>query len=582
MRMSQAFIPTLREDPKEAEVASHLLLLRAGMIRKLAAGIYSVLPLGKRVLRKVETIIREEMDRAGALELYLPAVQPAELWEESGRWAKYGKELLRFQDRHEHSFCFGPTHEEVITDLVRHEIRSYRDLPRCFYQIQVKFRDEVRPRFGLIRGREFIMKDAYSFDRDEAGAEQSYKLMVQAYERIFTRMSLDFRMVQAEAGNIGGNFSHEFMALADTGEDLILFCDACGYSASQERAEVGKTDPPSAGEEKEAPRERVATPGQRTVEEVCGFLKVEPRKLIKTLIVQAQGEPLAVLIRGDLEINLNKVKRHLQADSVELAEPETIERVTGAPVGFAGPVGLKLKILADQSIRGIARGVTGANAADFHFINVKVGRDFPEPEYGDFRLARGGDACGKCGKTMREMRGLELGHTFKLGVKYTQALQATYLDPEGKETLMVMGCYGIGVTRALAAIVEQSHDQDGIIFPLAVAPYQVIVVPVETADDQIREKAEEIYQKLTEAGLEVLLDDRSERAGAKFKDADLLGIPFRITIGKRNLAQGRVEIKRRGEKTAQLEPAEMACARITELVAAARAAEKPGDKTIDE
>jgi prolyl-tRNA synthetase len=320
----------------------------------------------------------------------------------------------------------------------------------------------------------------------------------------------------------------------------------------------------------------VVTPGQRTVEDVCRFLKVEPRNLIKTLIVQVQGEPLAVLIRGDLELNPNKLQRHLGAESIELADPETIERVTGAPVGFAGPVGLSLKILADQSIRGISRGVTGANAADFHLVNVKVGRDFPEPEYGDFRLARGGDVCGKCGKIMREIRGLELGHTFKLGTKYSQAMRATYLDPQGKETLMVMGCYGIGVTRAMAAIVEQNHDQDGIIFPLAVAPYQVIVVPVELADEQVRETAEGIYNKLTEAGWEVLYDDRSERAGAKFKDADLLGIPFRITIGKRNLANGQVEIKRRGEKTAQLESAETVCARIPELISAARAAEKPG------
>jgi prolyl-tRNA synthetase len=574
MRMSQAFLPTLREEPKEAEVASHLLLLRAGMIRKLAAGIYSILPLGKRVLRKIETIIREEMDRTGAHELSLPAVQPAELWEESGRWAKYGKELLRFQDRHEHWFCFGPTHEEVITDLVRREIRSYRDLPQCFYQIQVKFRDEVRPRFGLIRGREFIMKDAYSFDRDEAGAEESYRKMVRVYERSFTQMNLDFRVVQAEAGLIGGNFSHEFMALAATGEDLIIVCDHCGYSASQERAEVGKSETPAFGGEKAL--ERVATPGKKTVEEVCQFLGAEPRDLIKTLIVQVQGQPLAILIRGDLELNPNKLQRHLRAEAVELADAETIERVTKAPVGFAGPVGISLKTLADHSIRGISRGVTGANAADFHLINVKIGRDFPEPEYGDFRLARGGDTCSQCGKTMREIRGLELGHTFKLGVKYSQALRATYLDPQGKETLIVMGCYGIGVTRTMAAIVEQHHDQDGIIFPISVAPYQVIVVPVELADSQVREKSEEIYEKLTEAGWEILYDDRSERAGAKFKDADLLGIPFRITVGKRNLANGRVEIKRRGEKAAQLEPTETVCARIQELISAARGTEPAG------
>ena len=393
MRMSQLFIPTLREDPKEAEVPSHLLLLRAGMIRKLASGIYSILPLGNRVLRKLEAVIREEMNRAGALELYLPAVQPAELWEESGRWAQYGKELLRFQDRHEHWFCFGPTHEEVITDLVRKEVRSYRDLPHCFYQIQVKFRDEVRPRFGLMRGREFIMKDAYSFDRDEAGVEKNYRVMVEAYERIFTRLGLVFRVVEAETGIIGGKFSHEFMALASTGEDLILVCDHCGYAASQEKAEVGGTPtagPEAAGEE---PLEQVATPGQKTVEEVCQFLGVEPRNLIKTLIVEADGEPLAVLIRGDRELNAGKLQRYLGGEILDLAGEAVIEQVTGAPVGFAGPVGLDLRIVADHSIREIRNGVTGANEIDAHLVHVRTGRDFPDPEYADLQIAGSGDSC---------------------------------------------------------------------------------------------------------------------------------------------------------------------------------------------
>ena len=567
MRMSRAFIPTLREEPKEAEVPSHLLLLRAGMIRKLASGIYSILPLGTRVLRKVEAIIREEMDRAGCQELYLPAVQPSELWEESGRWGQYGKELLRFQDRHEHWFCFGPTHEEVITDLVRKEVRSYRDLPHCFYQIQVKFRDEVRPRFGLIRGREFIMKDAYSFDQEEAGAERSYQQMVDAYTRTFTRLGLKFRIVEAETGLIGGKFSHEFMALAETGEELILVCDHCGYAASQEKAEVGLGSPSQPEEASEGAMEKVATPGKRTVEEVCEFLGVEPSDLIKTLIMEVDGSPIGVLIRGDLELNTGKLQRYLNAETLALADVEVIEKVTGAPVGFAGPVRLSLRLVADYSVRGIRDGVTGANEADHHLVHVRNGRDFPEPEYGDIRVAVSGDPCPRCRHGLREIRGIELGHTFKLGTKYSKSLQATYLDSQGKEQPIIMGCYGIGVTRVIAAIVEQNHDKDGILFPFSVAPYQVIVVPVDMADDLVRTRSEEIYREMQEMGIEALYDDRAERAGVKFKDADLIGVPIRVTVGARNLTKGMVEVKLRKEKSPQLEKIDQVCGYVQELIA---------------
>ncbi len=545
MRYSKMLIPTLREVPAEAEVVSHKLMLRAGMIRKLAAGVYSYLPLGLRVIRKVEQIIREEMDRAGALEVLLPGVQPAELWEESGRWEDYGKELLRFQDRHERWFCLGPTHEEVITDLVRKEVRSYRQLPLNLYQIQTKFRDEIRPRFGLMRGREFGMKDAYSFDADDQGAEKSYQVMFDTYCRIFERCGLKFRAVEAETGPIGGSFSHEFMVLAETGEDTVVSCDSCEYAANLEKAEIGRSRPSKREEEKAKPKplELVSTPGIKTVEEVCVFLKVKPQNLVKTLIYQGDQEPIAALVRGDHEINETKLKRVVGCQRLELASEELIEQVSGAPLGFTGPVGLKVKLIADQVIGDMVNFVTGANKADTHLLNVNLGRDFQVKEFSDIRVAREGDPCPRGEGKLVLSRGIEVGHVFKLGTKYSKAFKATYLDEQGKERLMVMGCYGIGVGRTAAAAIEQHHDEKGIIFPLNIAPFQVLVLPVNVKEKRLSEVAENIYQGLEERGIEVLLDDRDERPGVKFKDADLIGIPLRVTLGNRFIKEGVVELK---------------------------------------
>ncbi len=546
MRMSKFHIPTLKEDPADAEVISHRLMLRAGMIRKLAAGIYSFLPLGYRSLRKVEQIVREEMDAAGAQEVFLPMVQPAELWEESGRWERYGPELLRFKDRHGHECCLGPTHEEVITDLVRRDVRSYRELPINLYQIQTKFRDEIRPRFGLMRGREFMMKDAYSFDADEPGAEESYREMWDAYTRIFERCGLRFRAVEADTGPIGGSFSHEFMVLADTGEDIVVSCDSCDYAANMEKAEIRTPETP---EKKDGPGqpEKVETPGMATIEQVSDFLKVRPQDLIKTLILRTDKEPVAVLIRGDHDLNEVKLKNFLNAEEVELADERTIEEVTGGPLGFSGPVGLeKVTIVADNAIRTVAKAVVGANQKDVHIVNVVPERDFGVQHYGDFRLAGAGDSCPRCesGKLVLT-RGIEVGHVFKLGVKYSEAMGARFLDADGKEKLMIMGCYGIGVSRTVAAAIEQNHDGDGIIFPPPVAPFSVIVTPVGAKNEEIEQAAEDVYRNLWSADIDALLDDRDERPGVKFKDADLIGIPLRITIGKKALAQGKVELRNR-------------------------------------
>lgn len=544
MRYSKMLIPTLREVPAEAEVVSHKLMLRAGMIRKLAAGVYNYLPLGLRVIRKVEQIIREEMNRAGALEVLLPWVQPAELWEESGRWEDYGKELLRFQDRHERWFCLGPTHEEVITDLVRKEVRSYRQLPLNLYQIQTKFRDEIRPRFGLMRGREFGMKDAYSFDADDQGAEESYQVMFDTYCRIFERCGLKFRAVEAETGPIGGSFSHEFMVLAETGEDTVVSCDSCEYAANLEKAEIGSR--PSKREEEKAkpkPLKLVSTPGIKTVEEVCVFLKVKPQNLVKTLIYQGDQEPIAALVRGDHEINETKLKRVAGCQRLELASEELIEQVSGAPLGFTGPVGLKVKLIADQAIGDMVNFVTGANKADTHLLNVNLERDFQVKDFSDIRVAREGDPCPRGEGKLVLSRGIEVGHVFKLGTKYSKAFKATYLDEQGKERLIVMGCYGIGVGRTAAAAIEQHHDEKGIIFPLNIAPFQVLVLPVNVKEKMLSEVAENIYQGLEEKGIEVLLDDRDERPGVKFKDADLIGIPLRVTLGNRFIKEEVVELK---------------------------------------
>ena len=565
MRFSQLYAPTLKEDPAEAEITSHKLMLRAGMIRKLAAGIYSYLPLGYRSIRKVEQIVREEMDRAGAQEVLLPAVQPAELWEESGRWSMYGPDLLRLKDRHQRDFCFGPTHEEVITDLVRHEIRSYRDLPKNLYQIQTKFRDEIRPRFGLMRGREFIMKDAYSFDVDNQSSEESYRKMYEAYSRIFKRCGLEFRAVEADSGNIGGSFSHEFMVLASSGEDAIVSCDTCDYAANVEKAELPDPGEAAIGEQE---LEKVATPGKTTIEEVSAFLGLTSDQLVKTLIFDTSHGPVAALVRGDHEVNEIKLGKVLEVNYCEPAEAELVAEVTKAPVGFAGPIGLDLPLIADFSLRTISDFVVGANQKDTHYRGVNSPRDFKIGTWADIRKAGEGDPCPRCSGKLREFRGVEVGHIFKLGAKYSDSMGATFLDEEGKEQSMIMGCYGIGVSRTVAATIEQNHDENGICFPVPVAPYEVLICSLyaKKGRDEVNQASERLYDELNSLGVEVLWDDRDERPGAKFKDADLIGIPLRITVGLRGLQEGQVEFKLRTDKEFSLIPLEEVAAKAAKLI----------------
>lgn len=560
MRYSEMFQPTGREVPSDAEVISHQLMIRAGMIRKLTSGIYSYLPLGYRVIRKVEQIIREEMNKAGAQEVCLPMVQPAELWQESGRWEFYGKELLRFRDRHDRDYCLGPTHEEVITDLVRNDIKTYRQLPRNLYQIQTKFRDEVRPRFGVMRAREFGMKDAYSFDADEAGAEISYEKMFTAYNNIFRRCGLKFRPVEADSGSIGGKYSHEFMVTAESGEDAIVVCDKCNYAANLEKAEVAKPDKIDSAEKDWLPLENVHTPDVRTIEEVSAFLKVTPQDIIKTLIFNADGKPCAVLIRGDQEVNEIKVKNYLGANELELADDEMIMQATGAPRGFAGAVNIKCSVAADYSVMNMTNFVTGANIEDYHLKNVNFGRDCKVESFADLRVIEKDDKCPRCGGDIQFVRGIEVGHVFKLGTKYSKAMKAVYLDRDGQEKIMIMGCYGIGIGRTVAACIEQNNDANGIIWPLPLAPYQVIITPVNVNEGAVFQAAEKIYNELLAAGIEVILDDRDERAGVKFKDADLIGIPLRVTVGQKNLISGNVELKNRQTGETKIYP-------LTEIVA---------------
>lgn len=541
MKTSQLLIPTLRDDPGEAETVSHRLMLRAGLIRKVAAGIYTYLPLGLRVIRKIEQIIREEMNRAGAQELLMPIASPAELWKETGRWDYYGKELLRFKDRHERDFCLGPTHEEVITDLFRREVRSYRQLPLNFYQIQTKFRDEIRPRFGLMRGREFIMKDAYSFDVDEAGAKISYQKMYDAYTRIFTRCGLTFRAVEADTGLIGGDVSHEFMVLAENGEATVAYSDQGSYAANLERAEIL---PPSDVEATPLlSLTSIATPQRRTVEEVTAFLQITPRQLVKTLLYRAGTETIVVLIRGDHEVNEVKLARLLKVLDVVLADPETVQRVTGAPPGFAGPVGLQhIRILADHAITGMKNVVIGANKADTHYQNANLDRDFTVEQFADLRNAQAGDPSPRGPGALKLAKGIEVGQVFLLGTKYSHKMNATILDDQGKERLAIMGCYGIGVGRTAAAAIEQHHDEKGIIWPFPIAPFHVHLLAVSQSE-RTTEVAARLYADLTVTGIEVLWDDRTDRAGVKFNDADLIGAPFQIVIGDKGLADGVVEIK---------------------------------------
>lgn len=545
MRYSQMFLPTVKEIPSDAEVISHQLMLRAGMIRKLASGIYSYLPMGYRVIRKVEQIIREEMNSAGAQEIFMPTVQPAELWKESGRWNFYGKELLRFRDRRDSECCLGPTHEEVVTDIVRNGVKSYRQLPQNLYQIQTKFRDEIRPRFGLMRCREFSMKDAYSFDIDTVNADLSYQKMFAAYNRIFERCGLKFRPVEADTGSIGGSYSHEFLVIAESGEDGMAYCEGCGYAANLEKAEIARPEEQVVDGSSFLPREEIHTPEVRTIEEVCDYLQVRPENVIKTLVFSADGVPIAVLVRGDEEVNEIKVKNYLGCDILEMAMDEMIMAAAGSPRGFVGPIGIKCRTLADYSLMNLTNMVVGANKEDYHLKNVNFERDFKVAAYADLRVVREDDPCPRCASNIHFARGIEVGHVFKLGTKYSKAMKAIYLDKNGKEQYMVMGCYGIGVGRTAAACIEQYHDENGIIWPMAIAPYQVIITPVNMNDPDLATTAEKLYADLLSQGVEVILDDRDERAGVKFKDADLIGIPLRVTIGPKNLAAGKVEIKTR-------------------------------------
>ena len=544
MRFSELLIPTLKETPAEAEVVSHKLLLRAGFIRKLTSGVYSYLPLGLAALRKIERIVREEMNAAGAQEVLLPMVQPASLWEESGRLKKYGPELLRFYDRHDRESCLGPTHEEVITDLVRNNVHSYRALPINLYQIQTKFRDEIRPRFGLMRGREFIMKDAYSFDVSEEGANLAYEKMHEAYHRIFTRCGLRFRAVDADTGTIGGSYSHEFMVLADTGEDTLAICTKCSYAANMEKAVCS---PPAAPDPlpEALPMEKIETPGKRKVNAVCDFLGIEPEQLVKTLVYMADGKPVAVLLRGDHEVQPVKLKNFLGADEVEMASDKECYDATGVPSGYLGPVGIRIPVVADLAVPQMVNAAIGANEKNFHCLNANPGRDFSVERVADLRMVTEDDRCPECGAELEPTKGIEVGHIFKLGTAYSEALNATFLDSDGQEKVFVMGCYGIGVSRVLAAAIEQNHDRDGIIFPLPIAPFQAIVLNLGHNDEKISAAAEELYQALRKAGVEVLLDDRDERPGSKFKDADLIGIPLRLTVGKKFAKEGVVELKER-------------------------------------
>ena len=567
MRYSKYFIPTHKEAPSDAEVISHQLMIRAGMIRKLTSGVYTYLPLCLRSIRKVENIIREEMNRAGAIEILMPAVQPAELWQESGRWEHYGRELLRFKDRHNREACFGPTHEEVITDLVGKEIHSYKQMPINLYQIQTKFRDEIRPRFGIMRGREFIMKDAYSFDVDEEGANLSYEAMYEAYTRIFERCGLKFRAVEADTGTIGGSYSHEFMVLAETGEDQIVNCTECDYAANLERAEIKPSQTLPEPEVKEMHTiMEVDTPGIKTVEDVIAFLSVSPSQLIKSLIFVVDGEEIAVLIRGDHELNEAKLKSLLGAQTVELASKRVVEEITAAPIGFAGPVGLNVKIVADHALKGMRDFVTGGNRKDLHLRNVNMKRDFEVDLFGDLRIITPQDSCPRCGKKIEFGRGIEVGHIFKLGTKYSQALKAVFLNRQGKEAPIIMGCYGIGVGRTVAAAIEQNHDKDGIIFPIPIAPFEVTILPLQMHDTVVVETAEKIYTELLDIKVDTLLDDRDERAGVKFNDADLLGIPIRVTVGVKGIKGGQVEIKLRSETESFFMPINNAASSIKEKV----------------
>lgn len=564
MRWTQSLIATLRDAPQDAEIDSHKLMIRSGLIRKLAGGLYTFMPLGLRVLHKIEAIVRQEMDAAGALEILMPALQPAELWERSGRYETMGPGMFRLKDRKDARMVMGPTHEEVATDLVTKELSSYRQLPCTIYQIQTKFRDEIRPRFGLMRAKEFIMKDAYSFDISSEAADASYQKMYDAYRRIFKRCGLDARPVEADTGDIGGKFSHEFMVLADSGEDGILCCPACGYAANQEKAERRTVTPEPA----DSPAvEIVDTPNAGTIAQISAFLKAKPKQFIKTLIYLADGKPIAALVPGDRDLNEHKLKRLLNARALELAPDETVEQVTRAAVGFAGPVGLDVPIYADAALKGTVDRIAGANQTDRHMLHIELARDAKVTQYADLVNVIARDACPHCGQPLEMKRGIEVGHVFKLGTKYTQAFQTTCLTETGEAATLVMGCYGIGITRTLQAVIEQSHDKDGIIWPASIAPYTVAILLLDPADSASSQAASQIETALAKAGVDAIVDDREERPGVKFKDADLIGFPIRIVVGAKSLAKGGAEIKMRTVKDSTLVPVEQVPAVVADLLA---------------
>ena len=575
MRYSQFLLPTTKEVPAEAEVISHQLLLRGGFIRKLAAGVYTFLPLGLRVLRKVETIVREEMDRAGAQEILMPMVQPGDLWMESGRWKQYGPELLRFRDRGERDCCLSPTAEEVATDLARRELRSYRQLPVNIYHIQTKYRDEMRPRFGLMRCREFIMKDAYSFDADDEGASISYEKMRVAYNRVFTRFGLDYRMVEADSGSIGGSYSHEFMVLADAGEDTLALCRSCDYAANLEKAAAAPTQADASGEAADE-LVKVATPGKKKVASVAEFLGLPENRIIKTMLFRADDGFAAALVRGDREVETVKLKHVLGVSEVESMDEDEVWSALRLPVGSIGPIGLNdaegrpnIRVAADLEVMALVNAAAGANEKGFHYTGVNPGRDFQPQFTGDIRQVAEGDRCPRCGGELYFKKGMEVGHIFKLGTKYSEAMNARFQDEEGGLKPFIMGCYGIGVSRILAAAIEQNHDDNGVIFPMPLAPFQVILLNLGVDDPALTQAADTLYQALLDAGVEVLYDDRDERPGAKFKDADLLGVPLRLMVGKTFAKEGRVELRdRQSGETAAFTPDEA----LTEVVSRVRAA----------
>ncbi len=556
-------MPTLRETPAEAEILSHRLMLRAGLIRKLAAGVYSYMPMGLRALKKVENIVREEMDRAGANELLMSALLPAEAYMASGRWDVFGPEMFRLHDRHDRDFCLGPTHEEIFAETVKGAVRSYKQLPLTLYQIQTKYRDERRPRFGVLRSREFIMKDAYSFDLTEEGLDESYKKMYDAYCRIFDRMGLDYVVVDADSGAMGGSGSQEFMVKSEVGEDVIAHCEACGYTANEEKAECVPDSFEFA--ENDKPMEKKDTPEAHTIEQLVNFLGVDARNFAKTIIYKIDGKYVAAMVRGDREVNEVKLKNLVGGVDIELAEPFAVREITHAEVGFAGPIGLEIPVYADHEVMKMHAMVIGANETDKHFINVEPCRDFTPDKVADLRVAVDGDICPRCGKRIDTFHGIEVGHIFKLGTKYAKALGISFSTESGEERTAIMGSYGIGINRCIAAAIEQNSDENGIIWPVSIAPYHVSVIPVNVKDETISALAEKIYAELLEKGIEAIIDDRDERPGVKFKDCDLTGIPLRITVGKK-AGEGIVEYKVRGaegfeEKTAE-QAIEDACAYI--------------------